>query len=178
MIDDRPCSRCGAPAAPRQEYCLECGVRFVAARRSIHWLWPTAAAGIIAAGSAAVAIAAGSDRASQSTIVALTPLRPAPVQSRPGPPTLTRWPRRDGYTIVLAVVPTTAGAPAADKKARLAARDGLSDVGVLASSDYASLQPGYFFVFSGVYGTLGEALAVLPRTRSRFRSAFAQQIAR
>ena len=178
MTDGRACSRCGTAAEVRQEYCLECGERLVSARRSIHWLWPTAAAGLIAAGGAAAAIAAGSDSTSHSTIVAFTPLRAAPARSQPSERELTQWPRRNGYTIVLTVVPTTAGEPAAEAQARRAVHTGLPAAGVLASADYASLHPGYFIVFSGVYDALDEALTALPRARSRFRNAYAQQIAR
>ena len=177
MNDGRTCSRCGAPAELRQEYCLECGEQLVSPRRSIHWLWPTGAAGLVAAGGAAVAIAAGSNSTSHSTIVAFTPLRPAPARSVPSERALTHWPLRNGYTIVLTVIPTTAGEPAVAARARRASRTGLPDVGVLTSRDYASLHPGYFIVFSGVYDALDEALTALPRARSRFRSAYVQQIA-
>ena len=165
------------PAETRQEYCLECGHRLVPHRRSIHWLWPVAAAAVIATVGASVAVAEGSDDTPRSTIVALTPLRPVPARSEPSNRTLVRWPRRDGYTIVLTVVPTTAGPDAAEARARRAARTGLPDVGMLTSADYASLHPGYFIVFSGTYDGLDEALAALPRARSRFRGAYAQQIA-
>jgi len=178
MTDGRACTSCGTPAEAKQEYCLECGDRLAEPRRTIHWLWPTAAAALVAAAGAAVAVAAGSDDTQRSTIVALTPLRPAPVRAAPKDGALARWPRRDGYTIVLTVVPTTAGQDTAAAQARRAARTGLPDVGVLASSSYASLHPGYFIVFSGVYHALDEALAALPRARSRFRSAYAQQIVR
>jgi hypothetical protein len=109
--------------------------------------------------------------------VALTPLR-APAQPAATPATVRRWPRRNGYTIVLAALPTTVGAKAARARALAAAGAGVPDVGVLDSSRFASLHPGYWIVFSGVYRTFDEAIAGLPRAVRHSRSAYAQQIAR
>ena len=178
MNDGRACSRCGSAADTRQEYCLECGDRLVSERNAVHWLWPTAAAALVAASVATVAIAAGSGGEPPSTIVALTPLRAAPARSEAHDLSLARWPRRNGYTIVLAVVPTTKGEDEAVSQARRGARAGLPDVGVLTSSDYASLHPGDFIVFSGTYRALDQALVALPYARSRFRSAYVRQVAR
>ncbi len=171
------CSRCDAALATGQEYCVECGTRRRYTRRPIHWVWPAAAAALVAAGGAAAAIAASADDPDRSTIVALTPLRAA-ARSAGTPAKLRLWPRRDGYTIVLAALPATIGAKAAQARALAAAGSGVPDVGVLASSRYASLHPGYWIVFSGVYRTLDEALAGLPRAARYARSAYAQQITR
>ena len=38
---------------------------------------------------------------------------------------------------------------------------GLPDVGVLVSSEYSSLHPGYYVVFSGIYATQSEAGAAV-----------------
>jgi len=172
------CSRCGAALAAGQEYCVECGTRRSSQPgRPLHWLWPAAAAALVAAGGAAGAIAAGADDAGATTIVALTPLRAvAPPPAKPA--NLRSWPRRDGYTVVLAALPTTVGAKAARARALAAASMGVPDVGVLASSRFASLHPGYWIVFSGVYRTLDEALAGLPRAARFARSAYAQEISR
>jgi hypothetical protein len=171
------CSRCGAALAAGQEYCVECGTRHRSTQRRIHWLWPAAASALVAAGGAAAAIAAGADDPGDATIVALTPLR-ATAPPAGTPAKLRLWPRRDGYTIVLAALPTTVGAKAARARALAAAGSGVPDVGVLASSRYASLHPGYWIVFSGVYRTLEEALAGLPRAARYVRSAYTQQITR
>jgi hypothetical protein len=136
-----------------------------------------AAAALVAVGGAAAAIAVGADAPGETTIVALTPLR-ATAPPAKTPAKLRLWPSRDGYTIVLAALPTTLGAKAARGRALAATRSGVPDVGVLASSRYASLHPGYWIVFSGVYPTLDEALAGLPRAARYARSAYAQQITR
>jgi hypothetical protein len=71
---------------------------------------------------------------------------------------LVEWPRgRSGWTLVLASLPTSGGRPAATAKATDALQAGLPRVGVLESSRFSSLHPGYYVVFSGVYATLSEA---------------------
>ena len=68
------------------------------------------------------------------------------------------WPSRDrGHTIVLASIPKERGRNAADRKANEAIDRGLSEVGVLDSSQYSSLTAGYYVVFTGIYDTQQEA---------------------
>jgi hypothetical protein len=86
----------------------------------------------------------------QEPPTATTPTAPPPPPPRPR--TLIRWPDgRSGYTVVLASVPSAGGRPAAVRRARQALQSGLRDVGVLDSSQYSSLHPGYFVVFAGIY---------------------------
>jgi hypothetical protein len=87
------------------------------------------------------------------------------------------WPvGEQGYTIVLASVPKRRGRNAADRKANEAVDRGLSEVGVLDSSEYSSLNPGYYVVFTGVYDDQAEATSALPRARSAFPLAYAREI--
>jgi zinc-ribbon domain len=158
------CSHCGAALAAGQQYCIECGARRSSPRHPLHWAWPAGAAALVA------------DDPERGTSVALTPLRAASSTPAGTPSRLRLWPRRDGYTVVLAALPTTVGANAARARALAAAGAGVPDVGVLDSSRYASLHPGYWIVFSGVYRTLDEAIAALPRAIRHTRSAYAQQI--
>jgi len=52
-------------------------------------------------------------------------------------------------------------------------------VGILDSSRYASLQPGYFVVFTGVYGSRNDADASVSTARQAgFAGAYSRQIAR
>ncbi len=46
-------------------------------------------------------------------------------------------------------------------EARTALRKGLKQVGVLDSSRYSSLHPGYFVVFAGIYDSEAEAQSAL-----------------
>jgi hypothetical protein len=64
-------------------------------------------------------------------------------------------------------VPATSGREAALRHARAAIAAGLPRVGVLDSSKFASLRPGYFVVFSGVYETEDGALAAVEAAQSR-----------
>jgi hypothetical protein len=50
-------------------------------------------------------------------------------------------------------------------------------VGVLNSSDYSSLHPGYWVVFSGIYDTLDEARSALDTARATYPQAYTRQIA-
>ena len=101
---------------------------------------------------------------------------PAP----PSPNALAVWPAgQSGYTDVLLSLPAAGGRAAAVARARQAKRDGLKQVGVLASSDYSSLHPGYFVVFSGVYETQAEATAALSAAHAKgFPSAYQARVTR
>jgi hypothetical protein len=93
---------------------------------------------------------------------------------------LTVWPsNRNGWTVVLESVPTSAGKSLALDRARAAARAGLPQVGVLNSGGFSSLHPGYFVVFSGIYATQSEANSAASTAAGKgFGSAYSRQIAR
>ena len=185
------CPRCGAPRAPHQEYCLECGLRLpgdevvttlsAGWRRRLpwypgDWIWPALVALLVAVVATAVVVAATWGGSGGSTIVATGPSSTgtvttlgttttpevsvstgAPAATEPPPPPFPQsgpisWPSgKNGFTVVLESVPTTSGKAAALGKAKAALRAGLKDVGVLDSSRYPSLHPGYYVVFSGIY---------------------------
>jgi hypothetical protein len=90
------------------------------------------------------------------------------------------WPANaNGWTIVLVSYPKTTGIAGARTTAERAARSGLRKVGVLDSSRFASLQPGYFVVFTGVYGSKTDADAGVATARQAgFGGAYSRQIAR
>ena len=79
---------------------------------------------------------------------------------------------------MLATLPLAQGAAAALAKAQLALRRHLPQVGVLVSSSYPSLQPGYYIVFSGMYVSLEEAQSSLDAAKASFPSAYARPIVR
>ena len=149
------------------------------------WIWPILLFLLLAALGAVAAILA-TRGSSRDTIVATSPATtggggfgltttstrtfpttaPLPTTTAPPPPPTTRppaprkviaWPDRSGYTIVLESIPTTSGRARANATARRALAAGLPEVGVLASSNYSSLQPGYYVVFSGVYDSQADA---------------------
>jgi hypothetical protein len=97
-----------------------------------------------------------------STGAKTTPAPPA------NPNALAVWPAgQSGYTIVLESLPAAGGRAAALARAHQARRNGLRTVGVLASSSYSSLHPGYFVVFSGIYRTQADAVAGLAEAHAK-----------
>jgi hypothetical protein len=112
------------------------------------------------------------------------PTAPEPTTTPPAPrgPKNGRisWPKNEnGWTIVLFSFPKTTGRPSALQTADKAARSGLRQVGVLDSSLYASLQPGYYVVFTGVYPAKADADAAVATARQAgFGLAYTRQIAR
>jgi hypothetical protein len=105
------------------------------------------------------------------------PKAPEPGKARPGRLT---WPKNaNGWTVVLVSYPKTTGRLAALAKASAAAKAGLAQVGVIDSSRFASLQPGYFVVFTGIYGSQTDADTAVPTVRAAgFAGAYSRQIAR
>jgi len=77
---------------------------------------------------------------------------------------------------VLVSLPQSGGRDLADESAADARRDGLANVGILNSSRFASLHPGYFVVFTGVFDSEAEATSALPRARSVFPLAYQREI--
>ena len=169
------------------------------------WVWPSLLALVVAVLAAAGAIwwTRDASSAAATTVVGDTaPLPTVPttasvpttgpaatVPTRTGPATTTprrrparraliEWPaRRNGWTLVLLSLPTSAGRPAAVGRAREAIRAGLTEVGVLDSSRYASLHPGYYVVFSGVYPTIGAAQDAVSRAaEAGYENAYARRV--
>lgn len=109
---------------------------------------------------------------------------PTTTETQPGPPPppasgggLTEWPPgQNGWTIVLASIPQSSGRAAATREAQKAIDGGLSDVGVLNSSDYSSLHAGYFVVFSGIYSSEKEGRAALDSAKGTYPQAYVRQI--
>jgi hypothetical protein len=113
------------------------------------------------------------------------PSAPEPTTSTPTKPAGPKngryvWPaNRNGWTIVLVSYPKTTGLTAAETTAARAAHSGLTQVGVLDSSRYASLQPGYYVVFTGIYASKSDADAAVSTARqASFGGAYSRQIAR
>jgi hypothetical protein len=155
---------------------------------------------LVAAGSAAAGIVAARDTGASGgseTIVATSPIvtaapvatvaaptappapTPAPAPRPKRSSSLAEWPARDGYTVVLASIPVRgSGLKDATATANAALTAGLRDVGVLVSARFASLHPGYYVVFAGIYTSLEDAQTAVSRISSRFPNAYARQIAR
>jgi hypothetical protein len=82
----------------------------------------------------------------RTTTTAPSPPPPPPKQTKP-----LAWPAgRRGYTVVLVSLPLARGRAAAVAQADKAMAGGLQGVGILNSSFYSSLHPGYYVVFTGI----------------------------
>jgi hypothetical protein len=90
-----------------------------------------------------------------------------------------RWPRdRNGWTIVLVSLPQSGGGARARETAARAVERGLREVGVLDSNRWASLHPGYYVVFTGIYSSPEEAAGALQRAKAVYSLAYTREIAR
>lgn len=179
------CLACGAPLAAAQEYCVECGLR-QSGRARLGPL-PTetralrlriAGLAVVAITGAAVGIAVASGETEPEPIVTATggsvtvPASAARPRSR-----LAVWPAgRSGWTIVLASTPKARGRDEAVAVAQQARARGLPRVGVLDSSRFASLQPGYWMTFAGRYASEAGATGSLRRARAAVKGARVQRI--
>jgi hypothetical protein len=167
------------------------------------WIWPVLVGLLIAGLATGVAIAVRDAAGEGTTVVATQPTEvgppppPEPLppeQTVPTAPTETgspqppspRAPRNEivewpadtsGHTVVLESIPTSAGRALATRKARAALEAGLEDVGVLNSSRYSSLHPGYFVVFSGIFDSPADAQSALENAQANgYPAAYARQI--
>ena len=180
------CPRCGGSAAVGQEFCLECGLRIPGRFRlgpppaDLRRLAvPLAAMAALALAGGALAIVLTQEPAAPASVAVATGgslVRTSPaVDARSH---LTLWPAgTNGWTNVLVSVPKIDGRGAAVARAEQARKKGLAKVGVLDSSRYASLHPGYWIVFAGVYPTEAEAASALQRARKVQRTARTESIA-
>ena len=90
---------------------------------------------------------------------------------------LATWPARtDAWSIVLASIPKAQGRAPAKAIADEAVQRGLARVGILDSSRFASLHPGYWMVFTGVYETEPDANGALQHARAVVRTARVQRV--
>jgi hypothetical protein len=129
----------------------------------------------VAIAGAAVAIAAVEDEGGPAPVVTATGgsvTTPAAPRAR-----LARWPSAtSGWTIVLVSVPKSKGRDEAVAVAQQARVKGLRGVGVLDSSLFASLRPGYWMTFAGRYPSQAEATGLLRRARVAVKGARVQRV--
>ena len=112
-----------------------------------------------------------------------TGTQPSPPQQTPAlNQALKVWPadRQSGWTVVLQSLPaTTNGRAFAVAQARAAEHSGLQDVGIIDSSKYSSLHPGYYVLFSGVYTSFDDANTGVTDARSHgYPRAYPKRITR
>jgi len=182
------CPRCQEPLGSGQEYCLACGARvddgtrrLTTSRRS-GWALRTLVAALVAlVGAAAAIAAAGGDAGGTRLVTAIGGFATAPETTTgesPGASAgIAEWPTgEDGWTIALASLPQTGGRKPALARARATRGKKLPQVGILDSSRYASLHPGYWIVFSGIYASEAEATSALDAARRASRTATVRRV--
>jgi cell division septation protein DedD len=199
------CLECGAQIVPGRRFsALGHAWERRFGRYPGDWIWASALLLVVAAGSATAGIVSARDTKTTGatrTIVATSPVVTAPpappvtptttntVTPAPAPTPASKpkprpkgpidWPARNGFTVVLASIPARgSGRADAEAKAKQALSRGLRDVGILSSGRFASLHPGYYVVFAGVYDSLEEAQTAATRALARFPNAYAREIAR
>jgi len=177
------CPRCGASAAETQEYCLQCGLRLpgsgrfgIVPLRPRRVAVPLLVTFLAAAGGAVAAIAATRDKgAAAPPVVAIG--GSVTVTTPATGPKLAEWPAgTDAWTIVLQSIPKTQGRADAVSVAEAAKQRKLPRVGILDSGRFASLHPGYWTVFTGVYETQPDANGALEQARAVVKTARVQHI--
>lgn len=185
------CPRCSGAVAEGQEYCLECGVRLpgdgvLGRPRDVGqgWILRAGIGLVVAVAGAAVAIAATDGSAGSAEVItatggfvttATTDTDTTPSPDVPLP--VAEWPvGDDGWTISLASIPQTEGRRVAEQRARDARRAGLRAVGILDSSQYASLHPGYWIVFTGIHASAADATSELLAARRFARTATVRRV--
>jgi len=182
------CPLCREPLAAGQEYCLECGarvddaMRLVTMSRTSGWALRTLVAGLVAlVGTAAAIAATGGSGGSERLVTAIGGFVTAPETTTGESPgasaQIGEWPTgEDGWTIALASLPQTRGRKPALARAHAARAKKLPQVGILDSSRYASLHPGYWIVFSGIYASEAEATSALDAARRASRTATVRRV--
>ena len=107
-----------------------------------------------------------------------TATQPPPPPPRAAAGTPKDWPTgQSGYTVILQSLPTTNGRAFAIAQARAALHAGVPDVGIIDSSQYSSLHPGYYVLFSGVFHSFDDASTAVTTAQSHgFQRAYARRI--
>jgi cell division septation protein DedD len=167
------------------------------------WFWPAVVGFLIAGVAAGVIVVTGAAhkkpkvlKATPQFLTVSTPTRTvvktAPAATTPGstaatkttkarPATLIDWPatKSSAYTVVLVSLPSAGGHAAALAQAHKALGAGLQQVGVLDSARFATLHPGYFVVFSGIFSSYSDAGSALSQAHANgFSAAYVRQVSR
>lgn len=171
------CPNCGADTEPDQLFCLECGERLnLDYHRPPSWRLPVAVvAGVVllTGAAAAFALVQISDEAEEAAGPPVQPPATAPQgtstdetdtgeeeEEAPAPEEggvdgeIREWPAdTSAYTVMLLSTNTAEGAQATARQAAEAS----IPAGVLDSSDFSSLNPGFQVVFAGEFDSAEEA---------------------
>ncbi|MDQ3722635.1 MAG: zinc ribbon domain-containing protein [Actinomycetota bacterium] len=198
-LPPEPCASCGAPLAPDQRYCLQCGEVRSGAERTFASMvrsetemretevvtsapvgpgrWPSIAEAL--AGLACLLLAMGvgvvigrSGGDSQPAPAAIT-VAGGPAPTAVATAFTSDWPSgKDGWTVALNVLPKASTQPDAIGAAKTAATSkGAPAVGALDADMYPSLTAGSYVVYSGVFDDTKAATTALASVEANFPDA-------
>jgi hypothetical protein len=162
------CTRCGAPLAADQEWCLECGTGRTIIHGPPDWriaVAIVAAVIVLALAGFGIALANLSNSANRSAAtIAAAATPPAATTVTPAKSVATAKPKvrfpgwaigLSGWTVELASSPTLGGA----RRQALALRGRGLKVGILQTSKHPQMVPGSYVVFTGRFANLTQAEA-------------------
>lgn len=90
--------------------------------------------------------------------------------------TATWPPTRSAYTVIVGSFRESRGRGPAETRAAQARNAGLTQVGIIRSSDFSSLRPGWYSVFTGIFDTRAEATTRLSQARATYRDAYLRYV--
>jgi hypothetical protein len=153
---------------------------------------------VVVAGGIAGFLVSRDDGEVNTTMASSPTTQPPPPTSGPPPPSTTTepplststettsvpdggddWPEREGWTVIIESLPVEDhGSRVAAEKLKQRLVDQGIEAGVLLSSSYRSLNPGYWAVFSGVFDTESQAIEHRNSLTSAYRDAYARWVKR
>ena len=87
------------------------------------------------------------------------------------------WPAaQSGYTVIVGSFRESRGRGPAETRATQARNAGLSQVGIIRSSDFSSLRPGWYAVFTGIFDSRSDALTRLSQARGTYPTAYLRHV--
>ncbi len=90
--------------------------------------------------------------------------------------TATWPPTRSAYTVIVGSFRESRGRGPAETRATQARNAGLTQVGIIRSSNFSSLRPGWYSVFTGIFDTRAEATTRLSQARATYRDAYLRYV--
>lgn len=87
------------------------------------------------------------------------------------------WPAgRTAYTVIVGSFRESRGRGPAETRASQARNAGLSQVGIIRSSDFSSLRPGWYAVFTGIFDSRADATTRLSQARATYPGAYLRHV--
>ncbi len=106
-----------------------------------------------------------------------TTTQPTTTTTTTTPGSAATWPAgRTAYTVIVGSYRESRGRAPAEARATQARNAGLSQVGVIRSSDFSSLRPGWYAVFTGIFDSRSDAMTRLTQARRTYPTAYLRYV--